>query len=73
MLGLQQESGGIYYFLKHSKQDNSGITSLKANGQTFTSDADEAYSLNQQFQSVFSPKSPTTLKALVQKNSAGST
>ena len=70
VLGLQQESDDLdpptkvntkklYSLLKHSKQDNSGITPLKANGQTVTSDADKANTLNQQFQSVFSPKLPT--------------
>ena len=80
ILGLQQEADDpdldtptkvntkkLYSLLKHSRQDNSGITSLKANGQTFTSDTDKANTLNLQFQSVFSPKSPTSLKAMAQK------
>ena len=78
ILGLQQEAEDpdtptkvntkkLYSLLKHSKQDISGITLLKANGRTFTSDAGKANTLNQQFQSVFSPKSPATLKALAQK------
>ena len=77
ILGIQQESDDLdtptkvntkklYSLLKVSKQDNSGITPLTANGQTFTH-ADKANTLNQQFQSVFSQKSPTTLKALAQK------
>ena len=78
ILGIQQEADDLdtpakvntkklYSLLKHAKQDNGGITSLKANGKTFTSDADKANTLNNQFQSVFSPKSPTTLKAIAQK------
>ena len=92
ILGLQQEADDLdiptkvstkelYSLLNHSRQDNSGITSLKANGQTFTSDGDKVNTITQQFtsdgdkvntitqqfQSVFSPKSPTTLNALVQK------
>ena len=54
----------LYSLLKHSKQDISGVSSLKANGKTFTADVDKASTLNQQFHSVFSPKSP--LKALAQ-------
>ena len=54
----------LYSLLKHSKQDISGVSSLKANGKTFTADVDKATTLNQQFHSVFSPKSP--LKALAQ-------
>ena len=79
ILGIQQEADDLdtpakvntkkfYSLLKHSKQDNSGITSLRANGKTFTSDADKANTLNNQFQSFFSPKSLTTIKALGQKS-----
>ena len=56
----------LYSLLKHSKQDNSGISSLKANRKTFTADVDKANTLNQQFHSVFSPKSPSSLAALAQ-------
>ena len=56
----------LYSLLKHSKQDNSGISSLKVTGRTFTADADKADSINQQFQSTFSPESPSFLKALAQ-------
>ena len=56
----------LYSLLKHSKQDTSGISSLKTNGKTFTADVDKANTLNQQFHSVFSPKSPSSLKALAQ-------
>ena len=72
IIALQQESDDLdtpnrvntkklYSLLKHSKQDNSGIPSLNAHGQALTSDADKANTLNQQFQFVFSFKSPTTL------------
>ena len=56
----------LYSLLKHSKQDSSGISSLKVTGRTFTADTDKADSLNQQFQSAFSPESPSFLKALAQ-------
>ena len=56
----------LYSLLKHSKQDNSGISSLKVTGRTFTANADKANSLNQHFQSAFSPESPSFLKALAQ-------
>ena len=48
----------LYTLLKHSRQDNSGITSLKANGQTFTSDIDKVNTLDLQFQSVLSQSHP---------------
>ena len=81
ILEIQQEAGNLdnpakvvtkklFFLLKHSKQDKSGITSisLQANGKALTSDADKAKTLNNQFQSVFSPKSPTTLNAIAPKN-----
>ena len=61
----------LYFLLKHSKQDNSGISSLKANGKTFTADVDKVNTLNQQFHSVFSPKSPSSLKAPAQMTLQG--
>ena len=54
-------------YIAYSKQDNCGIASLKENGNTCTSDAGKANTINQQNQSVFSPKSHATLKALAQK------
>ena len=52
-----------YSLLKHSRQDNSGTTSLKANEQKFNSNTDKVNTLNQQFQShpsslVLAPCSP---------------
>ena len=46
------------------KQDSRGISSLKANGKTLSSQPDKANALNLQFQSVFSPKSPLSQKSL---------
>ena len=59
----------LYSLLKHSKQDSSGIASLKANNKTYTEDPDKANVLNAQFQfnSVFSPKSPINLKQIAQR------
>ena len=57
----------LYSLLKHSKQDPSGIASLKANNKTYTEDTDKANTLNGQFNSVFSPKSPISLKQLTQR------
>ena len=57
----------LYSLLKHSKQDSSGIASLKANNKTYTEDPDKANALNAQFNSVFSPKSPISLKQIAQR------
>ena len=57
----------LYPLLKHSKQDSSGIASLKANNKSYTEDTDKANTLNGQFNSVFSPKSPISLKQLAQR------
>ena len=57
----------LYSLLKHSKQDSSGIASLKANNKSYTDDTDKANTLNGQFHSVFSPKSPKSLKQLAQR------
>ena len=57
----------LYSLLKHSKQDSSGIASLKANDTTHTEDTDKANALNGQFNSVFRPKSPISLKQLAKR------
>lgn len=57
----------LYSLLKHSKQDSGGITTLKANDKTYSMDFDKANALNGQFNSVFSPKSPTSLGQLAQR------
>ena len=57
----------LYSLLKHSKQDSSGIAALRADNKTYTEDPDKANALNAQFHSVFSPKSPITLKQLTQR------
>ena len=62
-----QKKKKLYTLLKHSKQDSRGISSLKANGKTLSSEPDKANALNLQFQSVFSPKSPLSLTSLAQK------
>ena len=52
---------------KHSKQGSSGIDSLKANNKTYPEDTDKANTLNGQFNSAFSPKSPISLEQLAQR------
>ncbi|XP_060608341.1 uncharacterized protein LOC132760373 [Ruditapes philippinarum] len=54
----------LYSLLKHSKQDSFGIDSLKKHNKLYTSDQDKATVLNEQFQSVFTSKSPVSLKFL---------
>ena len=61
----------LYSLLKHSKQDSRGISYLKANGKTLSSEPDKANAQNLQFQSVFSPKAPLSLKSLAQRTLQG--
>ena len=58
----------LYSLFKHSKRDSGGIASLKKDGQTVSTETDKANTLNVQFQSVFSPKIPVSLKSLAQKS-----
>ena len=60
----------LYSLLKHSKQDFGGTASLKKDGQTVSTETDKANTLNVQFQSVISPKTPVhvSLKFLAQKS-----
>ena len=51
-----------YSLLKHSKQDSSGIAPLRKDGQTLLTETSKANALNDQFQSVFSPKTPHKFK-----------
>ncbi|XP_053381760.1 uncharacterized protein LOC128549254 [Mercenaria mercenaria] len=56
----------LYSLLKHAKQDSTGIDSLEKNNKLHTSDEDKATALNEQFQSVFTPKTPVSLKFLAE-------
>ena len=78
ILGLNQETDDLdtpskvnnnklYSLLKHSKQNSRGISSLKADGKTFSSESDKANALNLQFQPLFSPKSPISLNSLAKR------
>ena len=58
----------LYSLLKHSKQDSGGIASLKKDGQTVSAETDKVNTLHVQFQSVFSPKTPVSVKSLAQKS-----
>ena len=51
----------LYSLLKNSKQDSGGIASLKKDGQTVSTETDKTNTLNVQYQSVFSPKTPVSL------------
>ena len=57
----------LYSLLKHSKQDSNGIAPLKKDGQILLTEVGKANALNDQFQSVFSPQTPISLKSLAQK------
>ena len=47
---------------------SNGIAPLKKDGQTLLTEVGKANALNDQFQSVFSPKNPISLKSLAQKS-----
>ena len=46
----------LFSLLKNSKQDSKGIAPLKKDGKLYSYTVDKANVLNQQFQSVFTPK-----------------
>ena len=54
----------LFSFIKHAKQVSSAISLLKDQGKELSEGVDKANALNRQFQSVFSPKSPLSLKQL---------
>ena len=54
----------LFSLLKNSKQDSKGIAPLKKDGKLHSNTVDKANVLNQQFQSVFTPKCPLKLSQL---------
>ena len=58
----------LYTLLKHSKQDSVGVAPLKKDNICHQDDVKKATILNEQFQSVFSQKSPLSLKSLCKMN-----
>ena len=54
----------LYTLLKHSKQDSASVAPLKKDNICYPDDIKKATILNEQFQSVFSQKSPLSLKSL---------
>ena len=54
----------LFSLLKNSKQDSKGIAPLKKGGKLHSNTVDKANVLNQQFQSVFTPKCPLKLSQL---------
>ena len=54
----------LFSYLKNCRQDSQGSASLNNNGQICTDNVKKANLLNNQFQSVFTPKSPLDLKQI---------
>ncbi|MCG7878558.1 MAG: reverse transcriptase family protein [Candidatus Thiodiazotropha endolucinida] len=54
----------LFQYLKNSRTDQQGIPPLKKNDQLFSDTKEKADILNQQFQSVFTPLSPLSLREL---------
>ena len=54
----------LYTLLKHSKQDSASVAPLKKDNICYPDDTKKATILNEQFQSVFSQRSPLSLKSL---------
>lgn len=57
----------FYSLIKHNKKENVGIAPLKSDGITHTDPVNKANILNKQFESVFSPPQPLSLKHLCSK------
>ena len=60
----QVDSKKLFQYLKNSRTDQQGISPLKKNDNLHTETKDKADILNQQFQSVFTPLAPLSLKEL---------
>ncbi|MEW8548727.1 MAG: reverse transcriptase family protein, partial [Candidatus Thiodiazotropha sp.] len=60
----QVDSKKLFQFLKNSRTDQHGIPPMKTNDTLYTDMKDKANILNAQFQSVFTPLSPLSLKEL---------
>ena len=56
----------LFSFLKNSRQDQQGPTPLQNNGKLTSDITDQCNVHNQQFQSVFTPRSPLSLSRLAQ-------
>ncbi|MCG8048052.1 MAG: hypothetical protein JAY75_12610 [Candidatus Thiodiazotropha taylori] len=56
----------LYTLLNRSKNDTKGISSLSTGGNLYSNTKDKADILNNQFQSVFTPKTPLALSKLAQ-------
>ena len=54
----------LFSLLKKSKQDSKGSAPLEKGGKLYSDTVDKANILNNQFQSVFTPKSPLKLRQL---------
>ena len=54
----------LYSLLKNSRMDSKGSAPLKQNDQLHTNTTDKSDILNQQFQSVFTPKTPLKLSQI---------
>ena len=60
----QTDSKKLFQYLKNSRTDQQGIPPLKQNDNLHIETKDKADILNQQFQSVFTPLAPLSLKQL---------
>ncbi|MCG8045233.1 MAG: hypothetical protein JAY66_06065 [Candidatus Thiodiazotropha taylori] len=65
--GPRPNTKKLFSFLKNCRQDSQGSSPLKKDEQLHTDNKQKANILNCQFQSVFTPKSPLTLKQLCQQ------
>ena len=54
-------------FIKHQQQESQGAVPLKKDGKLVNDPVGKAAVLNEQFQSVFSPRNPLPLKSLCDK------
>ena len=62
--GARPNPKKLFSYLKNCRQDSQGSSPLKKDDQLCTDNAQKASLLNNQFQSIFTPKSPFTLKQM---------
>ena len=62
---IRPESKTLFSYLKNCRQNSQGTAPLSLDGQLHTDNVKKANKLNNQFQSVFTPKSPLKLQQLL--------
>ena len=56
-IDVDKSRKSLYKYVKNSRTDNNGVSTLEVNGRSFSTPTEKANALNRQFSSVFSPLS----------------